>query len=401
MVSFPHSLIRPLVAPPPNRYDTPMRKSPSLTRLRHALLSWYSRHKRDLPWRRTRDPYKIWVSEIMLQQTQVATVIPYYKRWLKTFPSLSALARAPLSKALELWAGLGYYRRARMFRQAASYIQKELRGKIPATAEALRKLPGIGRYTAGAIASIAWGEKTPVLDGNVIRILTRIFAIRQSVDRPATLERLWSIAASLLPDKNPGDLNQALMELGATVCFPSNPQCAQCPVKKDCGAHQKGSELFYPVRSQKSSYEKLSMAALVLRNNNNEVWLEKQPEEGRWGGLWMFPFWMNRKEMLTELRNSCSRPALFLIVPHAFTKYRITLEVFDSLCKKRTSWKRRRGKWFPIAGLARTAFPSPHRKIAQALIARNESVEASFPCPPAGGGPIRGLAEKKPGTRLT
>ena len=384
-----------------------MRKlSSPLAKLRHKLLRWYSRHKRDLPWRHTRDPYKIWVSEIMLQPTQVATVIPYYERWLKIFPSLSALAHAPLSKALELWAGLGYYRRARMFHEAAGHIQRELRGKIPETAEKLRKLPGIGRYTAGAIASIAWGEKSPVLDGNVIRILTRIFAIAQSVDRPATLERLWSIADSLLPDKNPGDLNQALMELGATVCFPSNPECTRCPVKKSCGAHQKGREPFYPVRFQKNRYEKLRMTALVLRNKRNEVWLEKQPAGGRWGELWMFPFWTHKKEMLEELRPSCSQPILFLIVPHTFTKYRITLEVFESLCKKGASLKRPFGKWFSVAELARTAVPSPHRKIAQALITRNGPLNPFFPaCPPEAGlpvdGPKRGLAERKPGSRLT
>jgi A/G-specific adenine glycosylase len=305
----------------------------------------------------------------MLQQTQVATVIPYYERWLKTFPSLIALAHAPLSKALERWAGLGYYRRVRMFHRTARYVQKELGGRIPQTAEGLRKLPGIGRYTAGAIASIAWGEKTPVLDGNVIRILTRIFALPQSVDRPATLERLWTIAASLLPDKNPGDLNQALMELGATVCFPLTPECARCPVKKICAAHQKEKEIFYPVRSQKDPYEKLRMAALVLRNNKNEVWLERQPERGRWGGLWMFPFWANKKEMLREIRSSKLRLTPLLTVPHAFTKYRIMLEVYATRSKKRAVMKRQCGRWFPIARLAQAAFPSPHRKIAQALIA--------------------------------
>ena len=364
-----------------------------ITKLRPILIRWYFRHKRDLPWRHTRDPYKLWVSEIMLQQTQVATVIPYYKRWLKTFPSLSALARAPLSKALGLWAGLGYYRRVRMFHQAASLIQKEFRGKIPESAEELKKLPGIGRYTAGAIASIAWNEKTPVVDGNVIRILTRIFAIAQSVDRPATLKKLWPIAASLLPDKNPGDFNQALMELGATVCFPLNPQCSRCPVKKSCAAHRKGKELFYPVRSQKDRYEKLKMTALVLRNNKNEVWIEKQPEQGRWGGLWMFPFWTQKKEMLEELPPSCSKPVFFLAVPHAFTRYRITLEVFESSCEKRVSLKRYCGKWFLITALNRIAFPSPHRKIARVLISRNEPRKPLFP--------KKGLARRKPGARLT
>lgn len=192
----------------------------------------------------------------MLQQTQVATVIPYYKQWLKVFPSLSTFARAPLSKALKCWAGLGYYRRVRMFHRAGRHVQRKLGGKIPQTAEALVRLPGIGRYTAGAIASIALGEKTPVLDGNVIRILTRIFAIPQSVDRPATLERLWTISASLLPDKKPGDLNQALMELGATVCLPQNPQCSQCPVKKSCAARRQKKRFFFLYGPGKTAMKK-------------------------------------------------------------------------------------------------------------------------------------------------
>jgi A/G-specific adenine glycosylase len=303
----------------------------------------------------------------MLQQTQVATVIPYYKRWLRAFPSLAALARAPLSKALKCWAGLGYYRRVRMFHQAARHVQKELWGKVPQTAEELRCLPGIGRYTAGAIASIAWNKKTPVLDGNVIRILTRIFAIPQSVDRPGTLEKLWGLAASLLPDQKPGELNQALMELGATICFPLTPECGRCPARKFCSAHERGRVLSYPVRSRKEHYKKLRMAALVLRNLKGDVWLEKQPEHGRWGGLWMFPFWDHKKKMLEEIKPLGPAPVPFLAVPHAFTKYRITLEVYEA-DSKRITWRRKRGEWFSIEKLVRIAFPSPHRKIAEALM---------------------------------
>lgn len=337
------------------------------SKLRTSLLRWYSRHKRDLPWRHTRDPYKIWVSEIMLQQTQVATVIPYYTRWLKAFPSLAALARAPLSEAMELWAGLGYYRRVRMLHQAAIYVQKELRGQIPESAEGLRKLPGIGRYTAGAIASIAWNEKTPVLDGNVIRILTRIFAIAQDVGRPATLEKLWSLAASLLTDKRSGDLNQSLMELGATVCFPLTPQCPHCPVKKFCAALRKGTPLAYPVRSRKERQEKLTMATLVLRDSQNKVWLEKQAAQARWGGLWMFPYWRSKREMRAALPPSHPRLVRSGTVQHAFTKYKITLEVFGMVCNKSFFSKRTDGKWFALADLAKVALPSPHRKIAQRL----------------------------------
>ncbi len=362
--------------------------SPSIStsHLRRRLLKWYSLHKRDLPWRHTRDPYKIWVSEIMLQQTQVATVIPYYERWLKAFPTLASLARAPLAKALGLWAGLGYYRRVRMLHQAARHVQQKLAGKIPLTAATLRELPGIGRYTAGAIASIALGEKTPVLDGNVIRILTRIFAIPQSVDSPSTLEKLWSIAAALLPDSNPGDLNQALMELGATVCFPLTPQCIRCPACKICLAHRKGKELAYPVSSQKDVYEKLRMAALVLRNNRQEVWLEKQPEQGRWGGLWMFPFWASKKEMLAEIGSLNLKPVLFLKVPHAFTKYRITLEVYGAQHESEGVLKPRNGKWLAIGKLVGTALPSPHKKIARAISAR--AILKRGPLSPKSGGEI-------------
>ncbi len=349
----------------------------SFKKIRASLRKWYSREKRDLPWRRVRDPYKIWVSEIMLQQTQVATVIPYYKRWLKAFPSLAALAHAPLSKAIKSWAGLGYYRRVRLFHKAAQRVQREFHGKIPQTAEALRRLPGIGRYTAGAVASIAFNEKTPVLDGNVIRILTRIFAIPQSVDKQKTLEKLWSMAGALLPGKNPGDFNQALMELGATVCFPLIPQCARCPVRRECRAHQKGKELFYPVRFRKETYEKIRMAALVLRNGEDEVWLEKQPEQSRWGGLWMFPFWPRRTDMLEEIRPLELKPVLFLKIQHGFTKYRVTLEVYGSRLEKTSLLNRPHGRWLPVSRLREIAFPSPHRKIALAL-EKNRS--RTFPC---------------------
>jgi len=315
----------------------------------------------------------------MLQQTQVSTVIPYYKRWLEVFPTLASLAQAPLSRALELWAGLGYYRRARMFHLAAQQVQKDRGGHIPKTARELRELPGIGRYTAGAIASIALGEKTPVLDGNVIRILSRIFALRQSVDLPETLERLWGLAASLLPESNPGDLNQAMMELGATVCFPLIPKCTHCPINKVCAARKKGRELSYPVRTRKDRYEKLRMAALVLKNSKNEVWLEKQPDQGRWGGLWMFPFWTNKREMMQEICGMNLKPSLFLTVPHAFTKYRIMLEVYIEESKKRLHTKQRSGKWFAITKLPRLALPSPHKKIAQAIITRAISVTGPLP----------------------
>lgn len=346
--------------------------------LRKKLRQWYHLHKRDLPWRKTLDPYKIWTSEIMLQQTQVATVIPYYQKWVKTFPKLETFAKAPLSKVLKLWAGLGYYRRARMFHKAAQYVKKNLGGKIPGKMEELRKLPGIGRYTAGAIASIAYNETVPVLDGNVIRILTRIFGISQNIDRPATIGKLWKIAETLLPKKNPGDFNQALMELGATLCFSLNPECSRCPVRTSCIAHKKRREIFYPVRSKREKYEKILMTALVVQNKKLEVFIEKQPEQGRWGGLWMFPFWTRKEDMLRASSKICCQLRHFLTLQHAFTKYRIRLEVYRGDFKKKGIQRRRNWRWISIRTLKDLAIPSPHRKIAEKLSLENSLESGLF-----------------------
>src|SRR6266404_3812291 len=204
------------------------------------LLRWYRRQHRQLPWRATRDPYRIWVSEVMLQQTRVDTVLPYYARWLRAFPTIRALAQARADRVLKLWEGLGYYSRARNLHRAAQTVVREYGGKLPRTAEGLRQLPGIGRYTAGAIASIAFDERTPLVDGNVARVFARIFAIRANVKSPRTLDCLWNLAENLLPDTNAGEFNQALMELGALVCTPVNPRCAACPMRRVCLAKARG-----------------------------------------------------------------------------------------------------------------------------------------------------------------
>ncbi|HSG04908.1 MAG TPA: A/G-specific adenine glycosylase, partial [Nitrospiria bacterium] len=204
--------------------------SPNITLLRKHLLAWYRKSRRDLPWRRTRDPYHILVSEIMLQQTQVDTVIPYYHRFLKAFPTVSKLSRAPERKVLKLWEGLGYYSRARNLHRAAKEVHSGFEGKVPDTLEKLESLPGIGRYTAGAVASIAFDRRTPIVDGNVKRVLCRLFAIEDDPAATSVKNRLWELAESLVPGKSPGDFNQALMEFGATLCRPRNPSCGECPV---------------------------------------------------------------------------------------------------------------------------------------------------------------------------
>lgn len=317
-----------------------------------------------MPWRETKDPYKIWISEIMLQQTQVQTVIPYYERWTKRFPDLRTLAGASEGEVMKYWAGLGYYRRARMIHKTAKALV-ETHGKkaaMPSTVEELLKLHGIGRYTAGAIASIAFDLKAPIVDGNVIRILTRIFGIKDDVAKPKTIAKIWEISESLLPDKNTGDFNQAMMELGATVCMPQNPKCGICPVRKNCAAYASGNPEGFPFKSNREKLEKIKTAALILRKGG-KVLLERQPSEGRWGGLWMFPHGKSREEVAKRFKAGESKKAL--TVSHGFTKYQVSLEVFETkigniLCENGQ-------RWFEIEKLADMPLPAPHKKIAEHL----------------------------------
>jgi A/G-specific adenine glycosylase len=219
---------------------------PEATALRRRLRAWYRRRRRDLPWRRTADPYRIWVSEVMLQQTQVATAAPFYQSFIGRFPDVAALARASLDDVLDAWAGLGYYRRARHLHEAAGIVGREHGGRVPADPDAFAKLPGIGRYTAGAVLSIGFGLPLPVLDGNVARVLSRVFALDAAIRDPAGAKRLWALAQALVPRAGAGEWNQALMELGALVCTPRAPACEACPVRALCRAHAAGAEDRYP-----------------------------------------------------------------------------------------------------------------------------------------------------------
>jgi A/G-specific adenine glycosylase len=220
-------------------------------RVRAALLRWYRANRRDLPWRRTRDPYRIWLSEILLQQTRVETGLPYYERFVAAFPTVADLAAAPLDRVLKLWDGLGYYTRARNLHRAARLVVHERGGVLPRTAEQWQQLPGIGRYTAGAIASIAFDAAVPVVDGNVKRVFARVFCIERCIDAPAIQTELWRIAADLLPPTAPGDFNQSLMELGARLCTPRKPRCADCPIRRCCAAHAAGAQDRLPRRRPK------------------------------------------------------------------------------------------------------------------------------------------------------
>ncbi|MEZ4440833.1 MAG: A/G-specific adenine glycosylase [Polyangiaceae bacterium] len=252
------------------------------------LLAWFDRRARDLPWRRTRDPYAIWVSEIMLQQTRVDTVIPYYERFLARFPTPQALADAEVEEVLRHWSGLGYYRRARQLHLAAGEVVARYGGELPDSAEKLTDLPGIGRYTAGAIASIAHGEATPVVDGNVIRVLSRYCALEGDMRSQKGQKEVWARAAELLDEARPGDFNQAVMELGATVCTPRQPSCAECPLALGCRARREGRVEELPRLAPKKKPRREPLQAAVVTRADRVLLAQRGPD-GLFAGLWEPP----------------------------------------------------------------------------------------------------------------
>jgi A/G-specific adenine glycosylase len=260
-------------------------KRPSL---QAELVEWFRRGHREMPWRKTADPYAIWVSEIMLQQTQVETVIPYYQRWMARFPTVRALAEAPIDDVLTRWAGLGYYARARNLHRAAGEVVARHGGRFPDDAEALLALPGIGPYTAGAIASIAFGRPAAILDGNVGRVLSRLYALEGAVDDPQRKKHLWALAAELVPADAASHFNQGMMELGATVCTPRAPDCASCPWERRCQARKLGKQEEIPPPKKKARVQAVEVATVVLARHG-QVLMVRRPAAGLWGGLWEPP----------------------------------------------------------------------------------------------------------------
>jgi len=256
--------------------------------LRQRLLLWYRHQGRDLPWRKTRDPYNIWVSEIMLQQTQVSSVIPYYQRFLSALPAVNLLAKAPLKKVLKLWEGAGYYARARNLHRAARMVVKDFKGEIPSDPRLLQTLPGIGRSTAGAIASLAFGRRAPILDGNVRRVLCRLFGIQGNSRGPAVERKLWRLSEACLPDRAIDQFNQALMDLGATVCTPAKPSCLFCPVRGICQAYRLGIQEKVPMRVQRPPLTHRQAAVAVIFRGERLL-IGQRPARGLLGGLWGLP----------------------------------------------------------------------------------------------------------------
>ena len=276
--------------------------------IRRALLGWFAANRRELPWRLTSDPYTVWVSEIMLQQTQIATVIPYYQRFLENFPSVTHLARAPLERVLELWSGLGYYRRARFMHQAAQVITEQFAGKFPQDYENLRTLPGIGDYTAKAVLSIAFSQPYAVLNGNVARVVARLFELRGNLHQPAFRTTVEACLDRLLSRDEPGNFNQAVMELGQTICLPRSPRCSVCPVAKWCGGYRSGNPEAFPLPRPRRAAESHHLAVAVLRCGTR-VALARGLAEGLLDDLWNFPsaFGASPQEALDALHEKLAR----------------------------------------------------------------------------------------------
>ncbi len=348
--------------------------------IRRLLLGWYRQNRRDLPWRSSRDPYAIWVSEVMLQQTQVATVLPYYERWMARFPTIATLAAASEDDVLHCWQGLGYYSRARRLLEGARVVVRDHGGSLPRSPSALQGLPGIGAYSAGAIASMAFGGCVPVVDGNVVRVVTRLEALRGDPTRQPLRGMLWRLAATLVPRSHPGDFNQALMELGATLCSPRAPKCAECPLAALCLAHEAGLSEQLPELAARPAPTAATMAAAVVERRGRWLMVQAPREASRWAGMWMFPTTEQnpdepptraaKRVLLEQVGLGAEAHEVVASVQHAVTRFRITLA--GVRCELTTSARpRARGvaglAWVAPGELAALALPAPQRRLADQL----------------------------------
>ena len=342
------------------------------------LLDWYAHHRRDLPWRRTRDPYAIWVSEIMLQQTRVETVLAYYERFMARFPTLADLAVAPLDDVLKAWEGLGYYARARNLHSAARQVVMQDHSEMPRTPEALRRLPGVGQYTAAAVASIAFGYDAIALDGNLRRVLCRLFAIDDDPGRPNTQRALERLAELMMPPGRAGDFNQALMDLGAMLCT-KTPRCLLCPVDDWCWARREGIQNALPIRATRTRRPHRDVTAGIIWDGDGHFLITQRPLDGMLGGLWEFPGGKRRpgealpaclhREIYEELRIEIQIGELLCRVEHAFTHFYMTLYAFEC------TWLRGDPqllgctdlRWVTLDHLDTYAFPVADQKIISFL----------------------------------
>jgi A/G-specific adenine glycosylase len=340
-----------------------------------ALLSWFESNRKDFPWRHTRDPYAIWISESMLQQTQVATVIPYYIRFIERFPTIFDLACSSLDDVLKLWEGLGYYSRARNLHRAAGIIANELGGQFPANVVQLRQLPGVGQYTAGAIASLAFDSDVPILDGNIIRVFARLLDFAEDVSLQMTVKKLWRVAEEWVPAGYAAHWNEGLMELGREICTPRVPACPDCPMSQYCLAFQHGTQNQRPVKAKKKTIPHFDVTAGVIFDNQGLILIARRPLGGLLGGLWEFP---GGKQLENETLSDCLKRELIeeldiqvevgvkvAMIRHTYTHFKITLHGFvcrhlsgDPVAIGCAEWK-----WVLPEDITRYAFPVTDQRI--------------------------------------
>lgn len=342
------------------------------------LLAWHAKAGRhDLPWQRDRSPYRVWVSEIMLQQTQVATVIPYFERFMARFADVRALADAPADEVLHLWTGLGYYARARNLHRAAQIIRDEHAGVFPRVLETVMELPGIGRSTAGAILSISTGARHPILDGNVKRVLARHGGVDGPIDDNATLAQLWKLADAHTPDDQVATYTQAIMDLGATLCTRSKPRCGECPIAEDCRARIEGRQAELPAGKRRRAARKLKHAVMLVARRESEVLLVQRPSTGIWGGLWCLPEFTDRESAATfaanELQKARIADAALPDIEHSFTHFDLVITPLVARCRGEARIRDRGTLWYDLAEPARVGLPAPIKTLLSSLLERSQS----------------------------
>ncbi|MDR3591245.1 MAG: A/G-specific adenine glycosylase [Negativicutes bacterium] len=347
-----------------------------MTNLAEMLLTWYDGAKRDLPWRRDSDPYKIWVSEIMLQQTRVEAVRPYYERWLERFPRLGDLAAASDDEVIGYWQGLGYYSRARRLLQGVREVQATYGGRVPDNRPAIMAVPGIGDYTAGAILSIAYDRPEPAVDGNVLRIFSRLHCLEDDIATSAARRKVEALVVQSMPDRRCGDFNQALMDLGATICLPKTPRCGDCPLHSRCCAHSRGVQQEFPVKRKASAPRQIQLAAAVVEDGGRYL-LRRRPDQGLLARMWEFPAVevgvaedprpLLEAAVLTGTGQTVRTGEQLLELDHVFSHRRWHILFYQCSLLDNAPLTGSDTCWLSPADWAGISFAGPHRRMAGQL----------------------------------
>lgn len=338
------------------------------------LIEWFEREMRDLPWRMNQDPYRVWVSEIMLQQTRVDTVIPFYQRFMNQFPTIEALANAPEEQVLKAWEGLGYYSRARNLQSAVKEVHEQYEGKVPNTPKEIAGLKGVGPYTAGAILSIAYDIPEPAVDGNVMRVLSRILAIWDDIAKPSSRKVFEEAVRHLISKDNPSYFNQALMELGALICTPTSPSCLLCPVQEHCTAFEQGIQRELPVKTKKKSSKDIDLLTVIVQNQEGKWLVNQRPSQGLLANLWEFPSFELQEKVTPShqikefLETDFDVRAIvdqepWMMQDHIFSHLKWKMKVYKASVNEEVSRVQNRSRWLSSEEIEEIALPVSHRKI--------------------------------------